>query len=498
MTLSPEETQPRLEKTRPITPYRGRGIWLMLMFISSVSLTVTLWWAFLPRSVPIAPRNPVSVTLWQDGQSAVYRTTADTVQAFLAENGIVLDSNDALSPPADAPIVPNMMLTIARARDIVLVVDGVQTLLRTPFQLPYDILQQAKLTLSPLDRVWLDGNEVSVGEVILWGNAVREIVIKRAIRITIMDEDTAISHRTTADTVGEALLEANVMLYLTDVLTPAQSESLSDGMVITIDRAQPITLRVDGQTLSTRAQGGTVADALNENGVTLIGLDYVVPNESTPLENVTLIQVIRVTEETFSTDTPIPFETVYEADSTLALDARAVRQNGQSGILRRSERVRYENGIEISREDLGESVVQAPQNAVIAYGTNVVLYPLETPEGTLYYWRKLRVYATSYRPKELGGDNITAIGEVLRRGVIGADPKIIPYRTPIYVFGYGQGIVADTGGPRSSPYWIDLGYTDEDYVGWAKYVDIYLLEPIPSTINYLLPEWRPLRNTTGY
>ena len=63
----------------------------------------------------------------------------------------------------------------------------------------------------------------------------------------------------------------------------------------------------------------------------------------------------------------------------------------------------------------------------------------------------------------------------------------------MYVPGYGLGLMADTGGPRSSPYWIDLGYSDEDYVPWSRYIDVYLLAPVPAEVDYLLPTWTPLR-----
>jgi resuscitation-promoting factor RpfB len=49
------------------------------------------------------------------------------------------------------------------------------------------------------------------------------------------------------------------------------------------------------------------------------------------------------------------------------------------------------------------------------------------------------------------------------------------------------GVAADTGGPRLSRYWIDLGYSDEDWVHWAGWTDVYLLTPVPPDIQYLLP-----------
>jgi resuscitation-promoting factor RpfB len=77
----------------------------------------------------------------------------------------------------------------------------------------------------------------------------------------------------------------------------------------------------------------------------------------------------------------------------------------------------------------------------------------------------------------------------LVKGVIGGDPKLIPWRTNLYVPEYGLGVMGDTGGARRSRYWIDLGYSDEDYVSWHRYTEIYLLTPVPEEIPYLLPTW---------
>jgi hypothetical protein len=34
---------------------------------------------------------------------------------------------------------------------------------------------------------------------------------------------------------------------------------------------------------------------------------------------------------------------------------------------------------------------------------------------------------------------------------------------------------------------VDLGYSDADFVGWSRWVDVYLLLPVPESVDYLLP-----------
>ncbi|MBC7870587.1 MAG: hypothetical protein H7Y09_07085, partial [Chitinophagaceae bacterium] len=61
------------------------------------------------------------------------------------------------------------------------------------------------------------------------------------------------------------------------------------------------------------------------------------------------------------------------------------------------------------------------------------------------------------------------------------------FDTNLYVEGYGTGIAADTGPRRVHPYWLDLGYSDADFVNWHEWVEVYLLLPIPDVVEYLLP-----------
>jgi 3D (Asp-Asp-Asp) domain-containing protein len=185
-----------------------------------------------------------------------------------------------------------------------------------------------------------------------------------------------------------------------------------------------------------------------------------------------IIRVIRVTEQVIAEQTMIRFETVYQADSNLELDQRKVTQEGQNGIQQTNIRVRYENGVEISRNQENSSIAKQPLNRLIAYGTNIVLRTVNTPDGPKEYWRKIRMYATSYHPSALGGDDVTATGRKLVKGVVGIDPKLIRYGTELYVEGYGVGVAADTGAPRSYRLWIDLGYDDASWINWHRYVDV--------------------------
>lgn len=478
------DTRPGSWPRRPSPLPRWQNVWQIAVVIVSLAALMLV----LPRLLDLktAP-PPLSVTLRIDGRDTPLRTQSATVAGLLQEQRLTLDSSDLILPALETPLQPNMLIEIVRARLVALRVDGMTRVLRTSFETPDDILASAGITLAPADQILLDGTRVEASRLATWPIPVLEIEIIRGVEMTIRDGSTVTALRTTRTTVAEALFEAGVTLFLADVVTPAVNTPVYNGLEIVIQRAVPVTVLVDGARTETRTTASTVLAVLAEAGITLIGLDMAVPSAHDPVIAGMVIRVIRVREARITEEERLPFETRFQADPALPLDERRTVQAGREGQQVREFIVRYENEIEISRTLSEETLVSAPVDQIIHYGTNIVLSTLDTPNGPVQYWRRLRLYATSYHPEALGGDNITATGRLLERGVVSIDPRLIPYDTTLYVVGYGVGVAADTGAPRSHSYWIDLGYSDADFEHWARWVDVYLLTPVPENVQYLLP-----------
>jgi 3D (Asp-Asp-Asp) domain-containing protein len=139
-------------------------------------------------------------------------------------------------------------------------------------------------------------------------------------------------------------------------------------------------------------------------------------------------------------------------------------------------------------------VAVAPVNRVLRYGTMIVMRTIDTPNGPVEYWRKVTMRVTSYTAASSGkepGDpayGITASGVQAGYGVIAVDPTVIPFRSYIYVPGYGVGFAGDTGGGIKGRI-IDLGYDEGALKSWRGTVDVYYLGPPPPAeeIRWILP-----------
>lgn len=432
-----------------------------------------------------AQYHPVTVIVAGDALQTTSR--AANVSDLLQDLNIQLSPHDAISPPPETPLTDDLVVRVDPARSVTLTIDGETRLYVTPLTNPADILASVPLEVGPDDRISIDGTDTRAQELAQWPVPVNSIALQRAQSVEIIEDGEARRLVTTGGTVGEALFDAGVTLYLADTVSPDTNSPLEPDMQITILRSQPVSIIADGETVQTRSQGSTVADALADAGVALVGLDYSLPGEEVGLLPGMHIRVIRVREEIVTETSPLPYETLYQADSNTELDQTSLLQSGREGVQENRYRVRYENGFEVGRELEQSTVVEEPQNHIIGYGTQIVLRTVDTPEGPREYWRVLEMYATSYHPAALGGDSVTATGRHLEKGVVAINPNIIPYGTQVFVPNYGVGIAADTGGPRRTPYWIDLGYSDSDFESWSRTVQVYLLTPVPPEIDYVLP-----------
>ena len=190
------------------------------------------------------------------------------------------------------------------------------------------------------------------------------------------------------------------------------------------------------------------------------------------------IQPVKTTsrfEEKLSEKTEVlDKKTIYKDDPETEAGTETVLEEGEDGKKIQIIKTLLYEGKEYSKEIVGTEIIPGKDH-VISRGTKSIWKTLETPEGEIKYWKKMRVYATHYDSKCPGCNEWTAIGMRAGKGVIAVDPKVIKLRSKVYIPGYGLAVAGDTGGAIKGNI-IDLGFEDARTAGWrAKFVDIYLI-----------------------
>jgi len=375
----------------------------------------------------------------------------------------------------------------------VIILDGEKvSALTTDERDPIRLLALADIDLGPNDRLYFNGIQIPPGQA-LDTSVSTTLQVRRAMTVTLVTPESQKTLQSSAPTVGDALTETGLQLYASDLIDPPVSTPLSENLVITYRPAREIIIRAGDAQITVRSSARTVGQALAEGGIPLVGLDISQPGENEPIPADGQIKIIRVREAIELAQKSLPFTSEFQASADLELDQQAMLQAGAPGLSIARTRVRYEDGQEVARTTEAESVVRPPQNQVLGYGTKVVVRTAAVDGVTIEYWRAVQMYATSYSPCRLGVAGLcsyrTAAGLTLQKGVAATIRSFYNAMRgqPLYIPGYGGAVIGDLGGGfPDGRLWIDLGYTDSDYVAWHDWVTVYFLTPVPASIIYVL------------
>ncbi len=435
--------------------------------------------------------------------------------AAAAESGVPSAPEERLriSPNLDTRVTEGLRVSVERPQQYRILADGRDTLHASWAESAADVFAEAGIPFSPRDQLLINreaaewdaplpqiangARESGTGDGPAWELTERDplrIEVNRSVRLTVYEDSIPYTIHTLAETVGEALREAEITIYLGDEVQPSLGTPVSTGLRVLIQRSTPVSLLADGVLYRTRTQSNRVGDVLAEVGVGFSGLDEVYPPLDAELYPDMQIQIVRVREEIEFEDEIAPFDTLWEGDRDLLIDTLQERP-GAYGITRERYRVLYRDGEEVARtlEDVWEA--QEPRDRVRVYGQKIVPRTFVDDTGEEFtYWRVIRMRATSYSAATAGVSpsvpwyGYTRTGDRMRKGVVAVDPAIVPLRTRVYVPGYGIGDALDTGGNIRNRR-IDLGYDDHNLVLWSRWVDVYLLWPPPpeSEIQWVIP-----------
>jgi len=341
-------------------------------------------------------------------------------------------------------------------------------------------LARAGIRLYPSDSIRISGVSIP-HDFALRGSGIRQVVYKPAVPVTLVMDGELLKFSSGADTLAEALWEQGIVLQQADYIDPSADTLLDRALTVTLRRSQPLTIISGEISYQILSAASTVGDVLAQSGFTLQGLDYSEPDASTRVPDDGTIRVVRVQEEIIAEEAAIPYTTERISDPEINVGEEQILQAGVNGVQSTTIRVRYEDGLEVSREEISQDVIQAPLTERIAYGGNIV----EQTIGDLDYYYALDVRVTCYG----WTGNTTSSGVYPSYGTIAVS---LPWysilkQTQIYVPNYGTGTVLDVCPGCTGQPWIDV-YTDECYTNPFTYnTTVYFLSPAPPAFTGELP-----------
>jgi rare lipoprotein A (peptidoglycan hydrolase) len=286
-----------------------------------------------------------------------------------------------------------------------------------------------------------------------------------SMEITINDHEEIYSVESKAVYVADLLEEQGMELRPLDRVSPSLGDRLEEDMQVYIERAFPVVIKTEQGSFEHYTHAATVWETLNELSFLLTGDFSVTPELYDPIspgEMISFIQHLAVMETSLE---EIPFAVEKREDQNLLKGKITTLQEGKAGLRQVTFRVVYAGDEEISREFIGESVLEEPVNSIVALGMKVSPSPSplviasrgESNEG-IASW-----YGAQFHGKK------TTSGEVFNQNELTAAHPTLPFNTYVNVtyLKTGKSVLVriNDRGPSSRDRIIDLSRAAAEEIG---------------------------------
>ena len=427
-----------------------------------------------------------SYTLLVNGNQIRIRAIAFNARQLFDMADIELYPEDALTinPDRSTLNLPNQV-QLDQARSVLIKTGENEQILYSAELIPANLLREADINLYPHDLIKVDGKITAFDQPL---NSGQDVIIEYlpARRVDIYSDGQYLATIfTQAETFQEAINESDLSVHPLDEFDPPLETQLQAENRLNLTAAKQVCVN----NLCGMSPADTVAHALADLGITPQFLDYAQPSESSDVPQDGTISLRHVSERLTLLTDETTFSYSYQPDPEAELDTTSVIEPGRPGIMVSRTIERIEDGLVVSAESEPEWQASQAADGVLGYGMQAVVKTENVDGQNLEYWRKVSVYATSYHPSQFDNGAITRSGLPLTKGIVAVSAAWYPNMAlqPVYVPGYGFGTIADSGYGIPGRYWIDLGYDDENYIGWHHWTMLYFLTPVPASYPGVLP-----------
>lgn len=270
----------------------------------------------------------------------------------------------AIAGGAALALVGAAAVSIAlQKNDVILTVDGASTSIAVREATVGDVLSLEGIELGTHDVVLpaadsriTDGLEISVS----YG---------RQLDLTVDGEQRSVW--TTAQTVGQALTQ----LQLDDAdskLSATRSSGIGrQGLDLEVSTAKKVTLKADGSKAAVRA-AGTVADLLDQEGITVDDDDETTPSLDTELTEGMTVKYVDVEVKTSTRKVSVDYGTKKVKTDKLDKGTTSTSTKGVKGKATRTYTDTYKDGKLVSSKLKSTKVTKEPVTEVVKVGTKKV------------------------------------------------------------------------------------------------------------------------------
>ncbi|MBO5421747.1 MAG: DUF348 domain-containing protein [Clostridia bacterium] len=170
-------------------------------------------------------------------------------------------------------------------------------------------------------------------------------------------------------TVAQALEQNGIVIAEGDVLNCSLEDQISDNPSILISRAFDIKIVADGETKTVRLASGTVSDALDKAILTIDDNDVISKPLDTVLEADMLIKITRVSYEMKTETVEMNYKTVTKKSGAMYTDQAKIETKGVKGVQTITYQEKYVDGVLTESVATSSVIDKAPVDEVKIVGT---------------------------------------------------------------------------------------------------------------------------------
>jgi 3D (Asp-Asp-Asp) domain-containing protein len=283
--------------------------------------------------------------------------------------------------------------------------------------------------------------------------------------VLFVHEGYARSVQTDAVTVQAQEDEMGMQLHPFDRVSPPLYTEIHRGLVLEVERAFPVYVRLDAECDDTSslipfyARPGAalvtiVADFSRDfdDNVSFLFDSTLARHRPAPAE---IIDLQTVTWATHKIDTAIPYERIYTDTFFLPVGESEIYQYGVPGLLRTTYHAEYISNLQNHKDFVSNDIIYDPVTEIMLIGIPLPANTAISGCGEIFSYNRMvlmesTAYTLSFQCTGRHPDHplfgVTASGMMAGVGIVAVDTSVIPFHTRMYIEGYGFAVAGDRGG----------------------------------------------------
>lgn len=198
-----------------------------------------------------------------------------------------------------------------------------------------------------------------------------QINVYRARPVVVVDGAVKTKVMTAYQTAVQIAESANIKLYDEDRTELSQADGLVNGgagLQLTVDRATPFNFDLYGETKVVRTQSDTVAEMLKEKNIKMGDNDRLSVDLNTKIIDNSSIRLWREGKQTISVEEEIAYEVDKIRDGDREIGYKEVRTVGEKGTRTVTYELLIEKGKEVSRTEIASLTTKEPKKQIEVIG----------------------------------------------------------------------------------------------------------------------------------